>query len=192
MQLVNRARRPRRLGAGTLLWLVSALICLFLASCGGEQSGTERDRAVTPSETTVRNAAQPKSSPDKTARAKFPVHAVAHLKAISQKGSVYVDRGSVTGTFDMTMTLTIDNGTGLGTFRATGADGSIRGKIHISTGSVQEQNGEQVFVFAGSGNIRGGTRRYRGQNATDLKMNGEIRFGGVFNMTLQGIAERTP
>lgn len=161
---------------------VVLLVCLLLASCGAEQSGTSRTRAAVSTQAAARDIANVNP----------PIHAVAHLKAISRRGEVFVDRGPVTGTFDMTMTLTIDDATGLGTFEATAADGFLKGTLHISTGSMRERNGEQVFAFAGSGEINGGNGRYRAQRTRDLKITGEIRAGGVFNMTLRSFPARAP
>jgi len=114
------------------------------------------------------------------------IHEVAHLKAIAHKGTVYVDRGPMIGTFDMTMTLTVDNKARHGTFTAVAPDGSLSGEISVSAGERRVKHGRPVIVFTGSGAIEGGTRAYRGYYAHDLKLTGVIKTGGVLNMTLNG------
>jgi hypothetical protein len=175
-------RLPSSAGRSGALGIL--IMFLLLAGCGVKNSDTSRNRAGT-------HNSEGQSPVGSNERAKFPIHAVAHLQAVSQKGEVYVDRGPVTGTFNMTMTLTIDDATGIGTFQAAAADGSVMGKIHIVTGAISERHGEQVFVFEGSAEINRGTLAYRGIMARDLEIMGEIRTSSIFKMTLRGSAART-
>src|SRR5258708_4337064 len=75
------------------------------------------------------------------------IREVAHLKVTEQRGTVYVDRGPMTGTIDMTVTLTFDDDKRSGTFNAVASNGSLSGGIVMSSGHLIEEYGHRVFAF---------------------------------------------
>jgi hypothetical protein len=119
------------------------------------------------------------------------IYEYAHLKATRQKGYVYTDVGTATGTSRLTMTLVMNDATGQGTYEAIAPNGAFYGEIATNEASLTHRTskGALIYDFSGDATVTHGTGIYRNGRAPRLRMHGEIMtsshrlnmiFGGIF------------
>jgi hypothetical protein len=169
---VNRARLPLTREKGT--WrqrvLASLLASLVLAGYANAQ----------PARTT---SAEPLASVRS-------IEETAHLELIDKSGDhVYVYRGPLTGTFDMTVTLTFYDAKH-GRFKSVAPDGTLSGEVEITSAAQVERHGQTVVTFDATGDVGRGTLGYRGYYARDLEIAGTVKSARVIDMTVKGRLHR--
>jgi hypothetical protein len=157
------AKATRRRGI-----LVSLAVALVLAGYATDQLGTTSTKALA----SVRI-----------------IEETARLKLIDNEDQVYVYRGPITGTFDMTVTLTFYD-TQHGSFKSVAPNGTLSGQVEITSAAQVERHGQTIFTFDATGEIGRGTLAYRGYYARNLEISGSVRNGRIIDMTVKGRLHR--
>lgn len=118
------------------------------------------------------------------------IEETAHLKRINNsKGHVNVYRGPITGTFDMTITLTF-HGSRRGSFLFIAPKGTLSGNVEITSAIQVPRHGRTIVIFEATGSIGRGTLAYRGYYSRHLKVSGTVKHGGIIDMTVRGHLHR--
>lgn len=163
-----RSPAGRMLRKGVFVSVVAALVLTVYAN------GQPRTRSTTP-RTSTRIIVE-----------------TAHLKLINDgENEVYVYHGSIKGTFDMALTLTLHNIRHGGSYKSVAPNGSLSGEVEITAAAQVVRHGKTIITFDATGDISRGTGAYRGYYAHNLKLSGAFKHGhDIVDMTVSGHLHR--